>query len=507
MSLPVSLQAQSYGNTWANGNLKTAMVLRDVTWSLSRFIAVGDDGIVYTSPSGSTWTRESTPVGASDHLFGIGANGSGDLVAVGRDQLILYSQNNGDSWTIAHSRVTDTYDIYKVVYGDGKFVGVDEGGGVWISADGSAGWTKYNSGFPLRCIAYANGYFVVGTVSGGILRSATADAGSWESVGSLGAAVRDIDYGNGKWLAVGRNIATSSNANGSGWTIRIRLETDYNIVDQLFSACASAPNTFIALGEHGLMLNSADGITWREGDSKTKRFLFACAYGNSQNGVAAVGNGGPRGLPPAEEELQLYSTHYSRSGGTPPPVLVPKPILTAIIITAPNGGEQWIVGQQYQIQWTTKGTVTNVNIDYSYDGKATWTRLTTNYTNKGYINWTIPNTISNSCYVRVAEIEGNPTDTSNAAFAIVRTIEPKTINVTSPNGGEKWFVGHRYDVKWTSTGPVSSVNIDYSSDGQKTWTRVTFREQGDYFLANSRCGFQQLLFTGYRHQRNSFGCQ
>lgn len=473
IAIPVSLQAQSYGNTWANGNLKTAMVLRDVVWSGSRFIAVGDDGIVYTSPSGSTWTRESTPIGASDHLFGVGTNGAGELVAVGRDQLILYSQNNGDSWTVVHSRVTNTNDIYKVVYGDGKFVAVDEGGGVWISADGSTEWTKYSSGLPLRCIAYANGYFMAGTVSGGIVRSATADAGSWENVGSLGVAVRDIDYGNGKWLAVGRNIATSSNANGSGWTIRIRLETDYNFIDQLFSACASAPGTFIAVGEHGLMLNSADGITWRQGNSKSKRFLFATAYGNSAIGVAAVGNGGPRGLPPAEEELQLYSTHYSRSGGTPPPVITPKPILNAIIITAPNGGEQWIVGQQYQIQWTTKGTVANVDIDYSYDGKVSWTRLTSNYINRGYINWTIPNTVSSNCYVRVAEIEGNPTDTSNAAFAIVNKIETKTITVTAPNGGEHWLVGQRYDIKWTSTGPVGNVNIDYSKDGKRTWTRLT----------------------------------
>lgn len=473
MSIPVSLQAQSYGNTWANGNLKTDIVLRDVVWSGARFIAVGDNGVVYTSSNGSTWTRESTPIGATDHLFGVGTNGSGDLVAVGRDQLILYSPNNGDSWTVVHSRVTDSPDIFKVAFGDGKFVGVDEEGGVWISADGSKDWTKYNSGIKFRCITFANGYFMAGNASGGIIRSATGNAGSWESVGSLGTAVRDIDYGNGKWLAVGRNIATSSNTNGSGWTIRIRLETDYNFVDQLFSGCASAPNTFVAVGEHGLMLNSADGITWRNGDSKSKRFLFATAYGDTPNLVAAVGNGGPRGLPPAEEELQLYSSHYSRSGGTPPPVIVPKPILNAIIITAPNGGEQWVVGQQYQIQWTTKGTVAKVDIDYSYDGKASWTRLTSSYTNRGYINWTIPATVSTNCYVRVAEIEGNPTDTSNAAFAIVRKVEPKAITVTAPNGGEHWLVGQRYDIKWTSSGPVGNVNIDYSKDGKKTWTRLT----------------------------------
>ncbi|HLP59682.1 MAG TPA: Ig-like domain-containing protein [Candidatus Deferrimicrobium sp.] len=472
--IPGPLPAQTYGNIWTNGNLSSSLVLRDVVWSGSRFIAVGDDGMVFTSSSGSSWTRESVPLGASDHLFGVGHNSAGTIVAVGRDQLILYSINNGDSWTLAHGRVTNAYDIYKVAYGNGKFVAVDEAGGIWISVDGKTGWTKYNSGLPMRCITFANGYFMAGTGSGNgaIVRSATANSGSWEAVGTLGMPVRDIEYGNGKWLAVGRNIATSSSAGGTDWVIRIKL-ADYNFVDQLFSACANAPGSFIAVGEHGLMLNSSDGVTWRQGDSKSLRFLFSLAYGNTANAVAAVGNGGPRGLPPEQEQLQLYSTHYSRSGGTPAPVLVPKPVISTITVVAPNGGEQWLVGKQYPIQWVTQGTVASVNIDFSSDGKKTWTRLSSNYANRGLINWTIPDTVSTNCFVRVTGSEGTPTDTSNTAFAIVRTINTKTINVTSPNGGESWVPGERHDITWSTTGNVENINIDFSSDGKATWTRLT----------------------------------
>ncbi|MCU0286204.1 MAG: Ig-like domain-containing protein [Acidobacteria bacterium] len=468
-----SLLGQTYGNSWVNGNLKTTLVLRDVVWSGSRFIAVGDDGVVYTSSTGASWGRESVPLGASDHLFGVTTNNAGTIVAVGRDQLILYSVNNGSSWTIAHGRVTNAYDIYKIAYGNEKFVAVDEAGGVWISADGKSDWTKYNSGSPLRCITFANGYFMAGTGSGAIIRSASADAGSWENMGSLGTAVRDIEYGNGKWVAVGRNIATSSNANGSSWTIRIRLETNYNIIDQLFSVCARAPGTFIAVGEHGLTLNSSDGITWRSENSKSKRFLFSMAYGSTPDAVAAVGNGGPRGLPPAEEELQLYSTHYSRSGGTPGPILTPKPVVNTITVAAPNGGEQWLVGKQYPIQWVTKGTVSNVNIDFSSNGKATWTRLSTNYPNRGSINWTIPDIVSNNCYIRVTGGEGTPTDTSNTAFSIVRTINTRTITITSPNGGENWAPGEKHNITWSTTGDIASVNIDFSSDGKESWSRLS----------------------------------
>ncbi|MCX6584000.1 MAG: Ig-like domain-containing protein [Candidatus Aminicenantes bacterium] len=469
----VSLHAQDYANDWLNGNLKTEIDIRDAAWVGSHFIGVGLQGVCYVSSNGYNWTKKNTPLSTSDHLFGVGYDGVGTVVAVGRDEAIIYSEDQGDTWKIAHPRNNNNVDdIYKVAYGSGKFVAQDEGGGIWTSADGKTGWSKYMLGSSARCIAFANGYFMIGCAgSGAIFRSATGEQGSWSNVGSLGEAVRGIAYGNNKWLAVGRNIATAG-ASGTGWTTRVRLVEDYNIIDQLY-CCATAPDTFIAAGEHGFMLNSDDGITWREGNAHTKRFIFAMNYGSGANVLVGVGNGGPRGLPPEEEELQLYAAHYSPKGGTPPPILTPGGGGGSITVTSPKGGEKWQAGQKYTVTWTSTGDVGNVNIDYSIDARKTWMRVTSNRNNSGSLLWPIPPTPSTSCFVKVSAVGGSPSDTSNSAFSIIGSGGGGTITVTSPNGGERWIVGQPTTIKWTSTGSVGLLNIDYSTDGMETWNRLT----------------------------------
>ncbi|MCU0286547.1 MAG: YCF48-related protein, partial [Acidobacteria bacterium] len=467
----LSLHAQTYANLWYNGDITSTkeIVIRDAVWAGSRFVAVGDDGYLYLSSDGADWSKKGLMIGESDHLFGVGYNDSETVVAVGRDQLILCSEDRGSSWTKVHDRVDGAADLFKVTFGNGKFVAIDELGGIWTSTDGKTGWAKYNTGWSTRCIAFGNGFFMTGCAgAGAIYRSETGEHGSWSNVGSLGEAVRGIAYGNSKWLAVGRNIATAG-ANGTGWTTRIKLVDDYNIMDQLY-CCATAPGAFIAAGEHGLMLNSSDGITWRNGNSGTKRFILGMAYSSGPDVLVGVGNGGPRD----PDEIYLYSSHYSPKGGTPPPILTPGGGGGgSITVVSPNGGEQWLVGTKQTIQWTSSNYTGNVTIDYSYDGRKTWNRLTTSYPNRGSINWTIPATVSNSCFVKVYAVTGSPADSSNSSFAIVRSGGSGTITVTYPNGGERWIVGQKYTITWTSTGGVGLVNVDYSIDGMETWYRLT----------------------------------
>ena len=147
MSGSFFLHAQTYANVWYNGALKPSgdLTLRDVIWAGSRFIVVGDDGGLYFSSNGSNWTKKGLMIGVSDHLFGVGYDGTNTVVAVGRDQLILCSDDGGDSWTKVHDRVSNTPDIYKVAYGNEKWIAIDESGGIWTSANGKTGWTKYNT--------------------------------------------------------------------------------------------------------------------------------------------------------------------------------------------------------------------------------------------------------------------------------------------------------------------------------------------------------------------------
>ena len=103
-----------------------------------------------------------------------------------------------------------------------------------------------------------------------------------------------------------------------------------------------------------------------------------------------------------------------------------------ITINSPNGGENWVFGSSHNIIWTSE-PVGNVKIDYSFDNGSNWTEITANTENDGSYTWTVPSISSTNCLVRVSEIDGNPTDISDAVFTISEGITGRVID-SSGNG-------------------------------------------------------------------------
>jgi hypothetical protein len=56
------------------------------------------------------------------------------------------------------------------------------------------------------------------------------------------------------------------------------------------------------------------------------------------------------------------------------------------------------------------------------------------------------------------------------------------LQVTSPNGGEKWQSGSTHNITWTSTGTSGNVHIEYSTDNGTSWNDViaTTADTGSY---------------------------
>ncbi|HLP44682.1 MAG TPA: hypothetical protein VK469_01980, partial [Candidatus Kapabacteria bacterium] len=75
----------------------------------------------------------------------------------------------------------------------------------------------------------------------------------------------------------------------------------------------------------------------------------------------------------------------------------------AIVVTAPNGGQSYQVGATATITWNSQGAVGNVKIDYSTNNGSTWLSIITSTENDGIHTWTVPNTPSATCRVRVSE--------------------------------------------------------------------------------------------------------
>ena len=91
-----------------------------------------------------------------------------------------------------------------------------------------------------------------------------------------------------------------------------------------------------------------------------------------------------------------------------------------IVVSSPNGGEQWAVGSPQTISWRTGGAVNDVKIEYSTDGGTTFTSIVDDAQNTGTFPWVVPDAVSDICLVRITDISvSTTTDTSDVLFSIV----------------------------------------------------------------------------------------
>ena len=65
------------------------------------------------------------------------------------------------------------------------------------------------------------------------------------------------------------------------------------------------------------------------------------------------------------------------------------------------------------------------------------------------------------------------------AEAAVGGTPSNSVTVTDPNGGETWTAGDVEYITWTSTGSISTVAIDYSTNGGSSWTSITGSTSND----------------------------
>ena len=147
-----------------------------------------------------------------------------------------------------------------------------------------------------------------------------------------------------------------------------------------------------------------------------------------------------------------------------------------IKVITPNGGEAYITGKRYPITWDWTGSFNNVKIEYSIDGGNTWNSIISSTQNDGSHYWTVPNTPSNECRIRISDATNpNVTDTSDNNFSILST----GISIVSPKGGEEYYVGDKIPIHWNWTGDINNVKIEYSTDGGNNWNIITNSTQNN----------------------------
>ncbi len=174
------------------------------------------------------------------------------------------------AFSVRHS-VPGASALWAITYGPSGFVTVGVGGTILTSRDGST-WTARASGTSqwLVGVVYGGNQYVAVGDSGTVLVS--PDGAHWTQVAQSATASRlnNVTYGAGVYVAVGEGGPIISSPDARTWTARVSGVTGWlrglawveknDLSDYILPRVF--PAGFVATGEGGAILGSADGVTW-----------------------------------------------------------------------------------------------------------------------------------------------------------------------------------------------------------------------------------------------------
>jgi subtilisin-like proprotein convertase family protein len=140
-------------------------------------------------------------------------------------------------------------------------------------------------------------------------------------------------------------------------------------------------------------------------------------------------------------------------------------------VVRPNGGEKVSIGRPYEIMWDTVPGGGTVTIRLSLDSGETFDRLlTASAPNTGSYTWT-PEAGLDSTTARI-KITANSGPARSGTSAEDFSIQAINLNLTSPNGSERWYTYTTHPITWQAVGLDGDVKIEVSRDGGDTWNEI-----------------------------------
>ena len=147
-------------------------------------------------------------------------------------------------------------------------------------------------------------------------------------------------------------------------------------------------------------------------------------------------------------------------------------IAPSITITAPIAASHKVAGASDTIKWDAVNSSGKIKIEYSINANAntpTWTVVNASALNIGTYVWTIPNTPSIHCKIRLGDTAVNVPSAITGEFII----DPApTLSLTVPDSGQAWAEGSTHNITWTSAGSVGNLKIEYRINPSDAWRLV-----------------------------------
>lgn len=270
----------SDGKQWTKRYSGVSSGLLKVLYFKNRFLAIGHSGALVVSTDGTTWTSIAT--GTTSSLYDAASNDN-NVVIVGAGGTVLTSVD-GVVWNKQTSNTSNL--LYSILYAGNRYVSVGSNGTVLLSFDGIT-WTAGSSGMDnvfLRFIRYLDGRYIAGSYDYIYL---SMDGTTWQGryTGSTGVTIKDALSKNSTLVLIGTGGSVS-------------ISTDYIVYNNIslsrplysYNSALCTPGKFMALGNYGKILSSADGVTWSSVSSGTTNTLRASVIVNGK--YVAVGDAG-----------------------------------------------------------------------------------------------------------------------------------------------------------------------------------------------------------------------
>ncbi|MGZ0654847.1 PKD domain-containing protein [Coraliomargarita sp. W4R72] len=269
------------GVTWTYQNHDPLLRLNAVAFAAGVFVAVGDDGIILTSPDGSSWTSQSV---TTQDLYSVITIDSG-FVTSGQQGTVMTSLDGG-TWIPASTPTTSS--TLRSLATDGvKVAGVGLGGEYWWSDNGGIDWesrsfglskfspTMITHGENLWIAAYSS--YVSASASYELNLAVSSDGLKWGMLPSIvtSSTTRSIRLEDGRlWIygATGKILRsalleTSNNAPTIevNWPAALTVRSDINLSATVNDADGDAVDVFWDLHNHH---------SYQFGSNVTHRFLI-----------------------------------------------------------------------------------------------------------------------------------------------------------------------------------------------------------------------------------------
>lgn len=216
------------------------LTIRGLGSAGQQFVAVGEGGVILTSPDGLTWTSRTS--GTTKRLRAA-ASSANQLVVVGEAGTILTS-NDAIAWTPRNASTTET----------------------------------------LRGVAAGPSSFIaVGGASTSLIRS-SRDGIGWQSISVPTLdTLRGATWGNGLFVVVGQNGTILISPNGISWNSR-SAGTSERLDGVVWTG-----SQFVVIGETGRLLSSTDGVSWTSSSSNPPAWLESLTWSSSRYVVTGAG--------------------------------------------------------------------------------------------------------------------------------------------------------------------------------------------------------------------------